>query len=165
MNSNPDFEIRSMTEADFRPVAEIIASVKRQEFRAAEDFAALVEESIAGFRGSTLLPGSAFFIANRNGQVVGSGGVAPSRQLPPKICELQSVFLTAEARGRGIGEAIVRNCLTIARELGYRQCYLETLASMTAAQKVYAKCGFRSLPRSLKARSPAYLEHWMLIDL
>jgi putative acetyltransferase len=53
-------------------------------------------------------------------------------------------FLPA-ARGRGAGAAMMERCLEAARELGFRQCYLETLSGMDAAMKLYERSGFRRI--------------------
>ena len=62
----------------------------------------------------------------------------------PDTCELRKMYFLREARGRGWGEVLLRRLLAAARGLGYRTCYLETLAGMDAAQKLYARMGFAS---------------------
>ncbi|HWS72665.1 MAG TPA: GNAT family N-acetyltransferase, partial [Thermoanaerobaculia bacterium] len=62
-------------------------------------------------------------------------------------CELRKMYFRPEARGRGLGQLMLERCLTAARELGFRTCYLETLQSMGAARRMYEKNGFRQLAK------------------
>jgi ribosomal protein S18 acetylase RimI-like enzyme len=50
------------------------------------------------------------------------------------------------ARGRGIGEALVRGCLDRARAAGKRRMVLSTDPRMTAAHRLYERLGFTRLP-------------------
>ena len=60
--------------------------------------------------------------------------------------------------GRVQGERLLRQCLTFARGAGYRTCYLETLAGMEQAQKLYRRLGFRCRKTLYKAvdTSPSF---------
>ena len=53
-------------------------------------------------------------------------------------------FLPA-ARGRGLGGALLDRVLDEARAAGFARCYLETLASMDAARKLYLAKGFAKI--------------------
>ena len=50
------------------------------------------------------------------------------------------------ARGRGIGELLVRACMTRARAAGKRRMVLSTDARMAAAHRLYERLGFTRLP-------------------
>ena len=50
-------------------------------------------------------------------------------------------FLPA-ARGLGVGEKMIRQCLDFAHEKDFQLCYLKPLPYMKAAQKLYRKVGF-----------------------
>ncbi len=58
-------------------------------------------------------------------------------------------YFVVEQDGRVMGGAGVQRCLLAARELGYRQCYIETLTGMDAAQALYLKSGFRRIPQRM----------------
>ena len=49
------------------------------------------------------------------------------------------------ARGHGQGRRLLQHCIDTARQLGYRRCYLETLACMAAAQHLYVAAGFAGI--------------------
>lgn len=86
---------------------------------------------------------SAYFVVlDAAQQVVGGGGVGPLAGAPDDVCELRKMYFLPAARGTGTGEALLRQCLQTAKELGFRRCYLETLTGMDAAQRLYEKVGF-----------------------
>lgn len=46
-------------------------------------------------------PGSAYWVVEQEGEVVGGGGVAPLACSEPDICELQKMYFMTSARGQG----------------------------------------------------------------
>ena len=62
--------------------------------------------------------------------------------------ELDFRFLgvSADARGRGVGEALVRHVLQLAARRGIRRVVLNTGPEMRSAQRLYARLGFARLP-------------------
>ncbi|WP_237717761.1 GNAT family N-acetyltransferase [Pontibacter sp. BAB1700] len=71
-------------------------------------------------------PGSAYFVAEENGVIIGGCGVYPTEGLPAGCAELVKFYLAAEARGKGIGNRLMQQSIAAARELGYTQLYLES---------------------------------------
>jgi ribosomal protein S18 acetylase RimI-like enzyme len=51
-----------------------------------------------------------------------------------------------EARRRGVADALVGTCLERSRELGYTAVVLSSLPEQQAAQRIYARLGFRRTP-------------------
>ncbi len=90
-------------------------------------------------------PRHAYFVVEEGGEVVGGAGIAPLTGADEGTCELRKMYYLPKARGRGLGEALLRECLAFARSAGYRTCYLETLTGMDAAQKLYKRLGFQPL--------------------
>lgn len=110
-------------------------------------------------------PGSAYFIAEWQGQVVGGAGIYPTEGLPADCCELVKMYLTPAARGTGLGRTLISLCLETARDLGFRQVYLETMPELRKAVTVYEKFGFRYLDGPLGNSGHFGCDVWMLKDL
>ncbi len=91
---------------------------------------------------------SLYLISLLENQVVGGCGIAPFNG-SQTICELRKLFLLPHARGQGIGETLVQQCLAYARDWHYENCYLDTLSPMKAAISLYNKLGFDVLDRPL----------------
>lgn len=87
-------------------------------------------------------PGHAYFVAELEGVVVGGAGLGPLTGGDAATCELRKMYLREEARGAGVGGDLLALAVAAARELGYRRMVVETLASMTAARRLYEAAGF-----------------------
>lgn len=55
------------------------------------------------------------------------------------------MYFLETARGRGLGELMIRHCLDAAVSFSFESCYIETMTYMTAAQNLYKKSGFQYL--------------------
>lgn len=91
-------------------------------------------------------PGRAYYVLLADGAVTGGVGLAQFEGLPG-CCELQKLYLSPAARGRGLGYRMIRFIEERARALGYRQIYLETHTNLQAAIHEYERSGYRQIPR------------------
>lgn len=57
-------------------------------------------------------------------------------------CEMKHLYVTPQARGLHAGEALVKTIITHARNAGYKEMVLDTVAPLTAAIHLYQKYGF-----------------------
>jgi len=89
-----------------------------------------------------LLDPTVTFVSYRDGDKV--LGVAALKELDATHAEVKSMHTAAEARGRGVGRALLSHLLGIARERGYRRVSLETgtTSGFTAARALYESAGF-----------------------
>jgi putative acetyltransferase len=86
-------------------------------------------------RGALLLAGTALH----------PRGCVALRPLPdgdPLIGEVKRLYVRADARGSGLGRALVLRVLAEASAIGYRELKLDTLPTMAAARALYASLGF-----------------------
>ena len=60
----------------------------------------------------------------------------------PHAAKLRLLCVEPEARGLGLGQALVNECVQFARSVGYRKIVLWTQSILTPAQRIYQKAGF-----------------------
>ncbi|MEU9046636.1 MULTISPECIES: N-acetyltransferase [unclassified Kitasatospora] len=74
------------------------------------------------------------------------GGTEWADIATPREGEIRMLATDTAARGRGVGEALVRASLARSRELGLAGMAFSTRPEMTAAHRVYERVGFRRTP-------------------
>jgi putative acetyltransferase len=109
-------------------------------------------------------PGSRYFMALSGDRILGGGGVFPSNGLPDGVCELVKMYLHPDARGKGLGKLLVERCLQAAKDLGYRQVYLETMPELKRALSLYEQLGFRYLDGPMGNTGHFGCGLWMIRD-
>lgn len=107
-------------------------------------------------------PGSVYFVAEQHGKLLGGAGIFPSAGLPEGTCELVKMYLTGEARGKGLGRSMIDKCLVFAKDSGYNQVYIETMPELRKAVSVYEKFGFEYLNGPLGNTGHFGCDVWML---
>lgn len=89
--------------------------------------------------------GSAFYVVCGHEAILGVGGIGPLKGGSDDTCELKKMYFLPELRGKGQGKALLEICLSRAKALKYKYCYLETVERMSAANGLYRKFGFELL--------------------
>lgn len=88
-----------------------------------------------------------YFIAlDEAGKVIGGVGVAEFTNIAG-CAELQKLYLSDAAKGKGLSKELVALAEEWAKQAGYKKLYLETHSNLTVAMKLYDKLGFKQLPK------------------
>lgn len=110
-------------------------------------------------------PKSGYFIAEKDGVIVGGAGYFPTEGLPGTTCELVKMYLNASVRGMGLGRKMIDYVLAAAKEAGYEEVYLETMPELNKAVKVYEQFGFHYLQGPMGNSGHNGCDIWMLRKL
>lgn len=106
-----------------------------------------------------------YFVIAEGDAILGGAGISPLDNYDGNVCELQKMYFMPEARGKGLGSKMMEKCLDFAKQIGFEQCYLETLPYMEEARKLYRKVGFKSIDKPLGDTGHYSCTEWMLKDL
>lgn len=108
---------------------------------------------------------AAYFVAELNGEIMGGSGIYPTHNLPTGCCELVKLYLSHNARGKGLGKVLMNQCFQAAKQLGYTSIYLETMPELSTAVGLYEKLGFEYLKDPLGNSGHFGCDIWMVRQL
>lgn len=108
---------------------------------------------------------SGYYIAEKDGVIVGGSGYFPTEGLPATTCELVKMYLNASVRGMGLGRKMIDYVLAEAKKAGYTEVYLETMPELNKAVKVYEQFGFHYLQGPMGNSGHNGCDIWMLRKL
>lgn len=92
---------------------------------------------------------SIYYVVIEHGTLLGGCGIARIPNQSGNYCELQRMFLKKEARGKGIGAALMEKCIAFAQQAHYDLVYIETFCNMTEAIKLYERSGFEYIEQAM----------------
>lgn len=87
-------------------------------------------------------PSGGFFLGHLGDGVVSCGGVY---LLEPAVVEIKRMWVSPDARGRGVGSLTLRHLETAAHELGAHTIYLDTNSVLEEAIALYTSRGYSSI--------------------
>ena len=98
--------------------------------------------------------GVELLVAEVEGTVIGSVALFPAKSDAYKglvdildYPEIRMLAVTHEARGRGVAEALIKECINRTRVKGSQNIGLHTADFMKAAMRLYERMGFERLPQ------------------
>lgn len=156
--------IREIQPGDNAAMAAILRS-SLKEFGLDIPGTAYFDDSTDHLYESFQVKGSAYFIALDGEEILGGVGVYPSNGLPADTVELVKMYLSPNARGKGLGKQLMKKCIALAEELGYKNIYLESMPELSAAVSAYEKLGFKSLPGPIGDTGHYSCSIWMLYKI
>ncbi|MFT4203135.1 MAG: GNAT family N-acetyltransferase [Chitinophagaceae bacterium] len=104
---------------------------------------------------------SVYWVAKEDGKILGGCGVFPTEGLPDGYAEFVKFYLSKDARGKGVGKALMERCFDSAKEIGYTHLYLESFPEWAKAVSMYGKNGFVNLPHALGDSGHYACNIWM----
>jgi ribosomal protein S18 acetylase RimI-like enzyme len=164
MTGDPPLIIRAVQPSEY----EIAGELTVEAYRTLSDAEPAYERKVRDVAGRQ--DTSEVLVAEVGGRVVGcvtfvDGLKALSEVDDPDAATVRMLGVAAEARGRGVGEALMRECIDRARQSGRKRVRLHTRTSMTSAQRLYERLGFRRDPDHDWSPVPGILLLGYVLDL
>ena len=156
--------IRTINKDDNNALAKIIRDTLA-EFKANKPATVYFDDRTDHLFEEFKITRSIYYVAEYDGEIIGGGGIYPTENLPAGTCELVKLYLSPNARGKGIGKLLLEKCIAAARELGYTKIYLETMPELTIAIPMYEKLGFTYLPAAQGSSGHTGCDVWMIKEL
>jgi DNA-binding MarR family transcriptional regulator/GNAT superfamily N-acetyltransferase len=137
--ARPSFLLRSHRIGDMGWVISRQSIAYADEYRWDISYEALVADICAQFIKNYDAPREHCWIAEADGKPLGSVFLVKASD---DLAKLRLLLVEKEARGLGIGRALVEQCIRSAREKGYKRMTLWTQSVLVAARNIYRDTGF-----------------------
>lgn len=161
-----EYSIRILQKSDMPQLIHLTKTVWAEfGFDSAHPSASVFEEELHKTYEAYNTKKSEYFVLIHGKKIVGGAGYAPLAGEKNSICELKGMYLSSQLRGLGLGNLLLKKVLLAAVKDKYRQCYLETMAYMHGANKLYKKFGFKKLSKTIGNTGHHWTDHWYLKDL
>lgn len=134
-------EIRSARPEEYAEVSDLVVAGYATLSDRAPGYEAVLRDVATRAESADVL------VAVLAGTIVGSvkyvAGPGPQAEFDdPEAATIRMLAVAPEARGHGVGAALVDACIDRARQTGRRRVLLDTRQSMTSAHRLYERAGF-----------------------
>ena len=85
--------------------------------------------------------GGEFWVVERSGQIVGTGGYHPIPR-GQKAVEIRKMYLLPESRGYGLGRFLLAKLEQTAASRGFQEVWVETATVLKEAVRLYERNGY-----------------------
>ena len=161
---NDEIIIRKIIASDNATLAAIIRS-SLEDFNAVKPGTVYFDETTDHLYELFQRDRSCYFVATISDEVIAGAGIFPTEGLPPKTCELVKIYVSATARGKGLGKILLQQCVDEAKKNGFEKMYIETMPELTNAIEMYKKYGFTFIPTSLGNSGHTGCDLFMMKDI
>lgn len=137
---NVPYILRPLQVGDIGWITHRQGLIYAQDYGWDETYEALVAEILGEFVKNFVPQWERSWIAEREGEVVGSVFVM---RKSPKVAKLRLLYVEPSARGLGIGRRLVDECIAFSRAKGYKTLTLWTNDILGSARRIYQAAGFQ----------------------
>jgi N6-L-threonylcarbamoyladenine synthase len=116
--------------------------------------------SIENMRLELLAHHTVYLVAHENEKLIGYAGLS---KVPASTqSDIQTIAVANEARGRGLGRALMVQLIGEARRLGAAEMFLEVRADNPVAQGLYSSLGFEHIDTRKNYYQPDGIDAWIM---
>lgn len=115
-----------------------------------------------------------FIITDQNDNALGGCGFAEfgtfdkslsQKGTDIKVCELQKLYISKQARGKGFSYKLISLIEQEAKNAGYHKIYLETHHNLPIATQLYQKLNYTLLQNALPGSEHSTMDYFFIKDL
>jgi DNA-binding MarR family transcriptional regulator/GNAT superfamily N-acetyltransferase len=138
--TTPAVRLRTHRAGDMGWIIQRHGALYEKEYNFNSEFEALVAEICAKFLRELNPAAERCWIAELADQPVGTIMLVRG---PEGMAKLRLLLVEDSARGHGVGRMLVHECVSFARQAGYKGVTLWTQSDLLAARKLYTDAGFK----------------------